>query len=267
MGTVSSSETEMSVTADSRAFWDRQPCNVKHSAAVVGSRRYAVEVAARRYHVEPHIQDAAEFPRWQGKRVLVLGCGIGTDAIRFAQYGAQVTAVDFSSESLAVARKCAAGLVTTADILFIQGDIEHLSAVLMPQAFDLIWVFGVLHHLANPRAAVRELWKYMHFATEVRGMVYARWSWKNLMRHLHLSQPEAQKGCPIVHPYSRRSLRKLLVGLKVITRRAHHFRWKIKAYRQYRYEMAFPWRLLPRVIHRVFDRLLGWHLLFKGSLK
>ena len=55
--------------------------------------------------MEPHIPGFAEFEKWRGKKVLEIGCGIGTDTINFARHGAQVTSVDLSEKSLAVARK------------------------------------------------------------------------------------------------------------------------------------------------------------------
>ena len=67
----------------------------------VGSREYFDEVEARKYLVEPHIPGFADFERWRGKRVLEVGCGIGTDSINFARAGAELTAVDLSPESLA----------------------------------------------------------------------------------------------------------------------------------------------------------------------
>ena len=59
----------------------------------------------RKYFVEPHIPAFAQFERWKGKKVLEVGCGIGTDAINFARAGARVTAVDLSDESLKLAKQ------------------------------------------------------------------------------------------------------------------------------------------------------------------
>ena len=64
-------------------YWNERPCNIRHSHKEVGTRQYFDEVEARKYFVEPHIPRFAEFESWQGKKVLEIGCGIGTDTINF----------------------------------------------------------------------------------------------------------------------------------------------------------------------------------------
>jgi SAM-dependent methyltransferase len=87
-------------------FWDRRPCNSRHSPKPIGSRGYFDDVQTRRYFVEPHISGFADFERWRGKPVLEIGCGIGTDTINFARHGADViTAVNVSERSLELAKR------------------------------------------------------------------------------------------------------------------------------------------------------------------
>src|SRR5947208_7204761 len=109
-----------------RDFWNRRPCNIRHSPREVGTREYFDEVEARKYFVEPHIPGFAEFERWRGKKVLEIGCGIGTDTINFARAGAAVTAVDLSAESLKLANKRADVFGLADRINFIEANAERL---------------------------------------------------------------------------------------------------------------------------------------------
>jgi 2-polyprenyl-3-methyl-5-hydroxy-6-metoxy-1,4-benzoquinol methylase len=108
-------------------FWDRRPCNIRHSPKRVGTREYFDEVEARKYFVEPHIPHFAQFERWKGKRVLEIGCGIGTDTINFARHGAYVTAVELSEKSLEIARQRAEVYGLQNHIRFYLGNAEELT--------------------------------------------------------------------------------------------------------------------------------------------
>ena len=142
-------------------FWNRRPCNIRHSPRPLGTREYFDEVDARRYLVEPHILRFAEFERWRGKRVLEIGCGIGTDTTRFARAGAQVTAVDLSTRSIEIARQ-RMELYGVADrVRFYAGSAEDLARVVPPETYDLIYSFGVIHHTPHPERVLEQIRQYV----------------------------------------------------------------------------------------------------------
>ena len=149
--------------AEVQGYWDARPCNIRHSPKPLGTKAYFDEVEARKYFVEPHIPAFAEFPRWNGRRVLELGCGIGTDTISFARAGAQVTAVDLSAESLSVARQRAETFGLADRIRFYQADGEDLSRQVPVEPYDLVYSIGVVHHTPHPGRAVAELRRYLGF--------------------------------------------------------------------------------------------------------
>jgi 2-polyprenyl-3-methyl-5-hydroxy-6-metoxy-1,4-benzoquinol methylase len=259
-----------------RDYWNRRPCNLRHSPRAVGSREYFDEVEQRKYLVEPHIPRFAEFPRWQGKRVLEIGCGIGTDTINFARHGALVTAVDLTEEALKLARQRAAVFGLEDRIRFYRANAEELSQVVPVEAYDLVYSFGVIHHTPNPGRALDQLRQYLHEEGQLRVMVYHRFAWKSLwvllrsgkgrfwkLDELMARHSEAQTGCPVSYIYSRAQARRLLEehGFEVENLWVDHiFPYRIRDYKEYRYIKSWYFRYLPPLAFRVLERCFGWHV-------
>jgi 2-polyprenyl-3-methyl-5-hydroxy-6-metoxy-1,4-benzoquinol methylase len=260
-----------------REYWDRRPCNIRHSPAPVGTRQYFDEVEQRKYVVEPHIPAFAEFPRWAGKRVLEIGCGIGTDTMNFARAGAKVTAVDLSPRSLQIARQRAEVFGLTDRIQFVEANAERLPDFVEPAPYDLVYSFGVIHHSPRPDVILANVRRHFIAADgTLKVMVYHRRSWKVLgilLREAHgawwrlddaiARNSEAQTGCPITYTYSRRTGAELLAGAGFHVTDVmidHIFPYRVKDYVQYRYEKAIPFRWLPVPAMRTLERRLGWHL-------
>ena len=249
---------------DVKAFWNARPCNIRHSDKPVGSKAYFDEVEARKYFVEPHIPGFAQFDRWRGKRVLEIGCGIGTDAVNFARAGAAYTGVELSAESLAVARQRfeVFGLPGA----LIEGDAETLSAVAPTGSFDLVYSIGVLHHTPQPAKAIAEIRTLIAPTGELRIMLYAKNSWKAAMIDAGLDQPEAQYGCPIATCYDADDVTALLDGFDILSiRQDHIFPYKVDAYKAYRYEREDWFAAMPEAMFRALETTLGWHLLITAK--
>jgi ubiquinone/menaquinone biosynthesis C-methylase UbiE len=244
-----------------QSYWDRRPCNIRHSTREVGTREYFDEVEARKYFVEPHIPDFARFAQWSGKDVLEIGCGLGTDAVNFARAGARYVGVDVSEVSLALARRRfeVFGLPGR----FVVTNAEKLPAEVTDQSFDLIYSFGVIHHTPDPRSIIESVRRVIRPGGELRMMLYARHSWKAIMIEEGFDQPEAQSGCPIALTYSPSQVDELLDGCFAVTdmRQAHIFPYVIEKYVQYDYELQ-PWfKAMPQEMFAALERHLGWHLL------
>jgi SAM-dependent methyltransferase len=243
-------------------YWNRRPCNIRHSPREVGSREYFDEVEQRKYFVEWHIPGFAQFDRWRGKQVLEVGCGLGTDATNFARNGAVYTGLELSQTSLDLARRRFE--VFGLQGRFLQCNAEQLADHVPHQAYDLVYSFGVIHHTPRPDAVIREIRKVIRPDGEFRLMLYARESWKDAMIEGGLDQPEAQNGCPIAFTYSRQEVRDLLEphGFSVLSMEQEHiFPYVIAPYLRYEYELQ-PWfAAMPREMFRVLERRFGWHML------
>lgn len=259
-----------------RQYWDKRPCNLRHSPSPVGTRQYFDEVEARKYFVEPHIPLFAQFDTWKDRKVLEIGCGIGTDTINFARAGALVSAVDLSPASIELAKKRSEIYGLSHRVKFYIADAEKLSQVVPAEPFDLIYAFGVIHHTPNPQSIIHQIRQhYSHPGSLLKFMVYHRYSWKVLWiiitqghgafwnaQDLVARYSEAQSGCPVTYTYSRRGVRQLLNPRFQIDDMyvEHIFPYRIRDYVNYRYVKEWYFRHLPTLAMRWLERILGWHL-------
>lgn len=255
-----------------RGYWDRRPCNVRHSPEPVGTRAYFDQVEARKYLVEPHIPAFADFARWRGKRVLEVGSGIGTDTVSFARAGADLTAVDLSGVSLGLTRRRLALYGLRASL--IQGNAEELT-FLPADHFDLVYSFGVIHHTPHPERAVAAIRRVLEPGGELRLMVYNRWSYKVLgicarglgrgradFDRLLREESEAQHGSPVTFVYSDAEARRLLTGFEIVSLTNDHvFPYVIAHYVQHRYRKRWWFRAMPAPLFALLQARLGWHKL------
>ncbi|MBA4319680.1 MAG: class I SAM-dependent methyltransferase [Flavobacterium sp.] len=257
-----------------KKYWDERPCNIRHSQSKIGTRQYFNEVERRKYFVEPHIPRFAEFEKWRGKKVLEIGCGIGTDTINFARSGAQVTATDISEKSLDLMRQRARVFGLEDKIKFYCGNAEKLSEFVPVEPYDLIYSFGVIHHTPNPGRVIEEIRKYVYSGSVIKIMVYHRYSWKVLwilltygkgafwkLDELIAQNSEAQGGSPVTYTFSIKDIRNLLKEFKIINISIEHiFPYKISDYVHYQYNKVWYFRFLPKSIFRWLEKHFGWHL-------
>jgi SAM-dependent methyltransferase len=264
-----------------KEYWDQRPCNIRHSPAPIGSRQYFDEVEARKYFVEPHIPGFAQFDRWRGKKVLEIGCGIGTDTVNFARSGAQVSTVDLSEKSIELARTRASVFGLQDQIRFYPGNAEELSHFVPVGPYDLIYSFGVIHHTPHPDVVLDQLRQYTRPGTVIKIMVYHRRSYKVAgilltegrgqfwkLPELVAKNSEAQTGCPVTYTYARHEGRQLLErhGFRVREIRVDHiFPYRIPDYIQYRYVKEPYLRWMPHPLFRSLERRFGWHLLLTAE--
>jgi 2-polyprenyl-3-methyl-5-hydroxy-6-metoxy-1,4-benzoquinol methylase len=85
----------------------------------------------------------------QGRLVLDVGAGSGRHSYEAHRLGATVVAVDVG-DAIHVARRN-----LPADVMTVQADAEELP--FKDAAFDLVMAIGVLHHLPDPRQALKSL--------------------------------------------------------------------------------------------------------------
>jgi len=249
-----------------KKFWNDRPCNIKHSNKDIGTKEYFDEVELKKFRAEPHILKFTEFPQWKNKKVLEVGCGLGTVGINFALNGSDYTGVELSKESLEIAKKRFE--VYNQSGKFYLGNAEELSSFVPIETYDLIYSFGVIHHSPHPEKIVSQIKKYMNENSVLKIMLYAKDSWKNYMIDAGLDQPEAQYGCPIANTYTKQDVVELLDGYEVLSiEQDHIFPYQIESYKRGEY-IKQPWfDVMPTEMFETLEKKLGWHLLITAKLK
>jgi len=245
-------------------YWNQQPCNINHSNEPVGTELYFQQVTEKRYRAEPHVLDFAKFHLWRGKRVLEIGCGIGTDAEQFARHGAHYTGIDISSQSIQICQDRFKLLDLSGE--FHEGSVTDKELLSHIGKFDLVYSYGVLHHFPGMREHIKNLHEVLEVDGEFRFMVYARNSWKYAMIQKGLDQFEAQAECPYADAYTKEDIVGLLDGLFNVerVRQDHCFMYNVPEYKQGHFELE-PWfAAMPEVMREAVREYLGWHLLVKA---
>jgi SAM-dependent methyltransferase len=244
-------------TADVREYWNRHIHDLEITKHPVGSPGFFADLD--QYHFEKlhHLQRLVDFDGYRGKRVLDVGCGAGTDLVRFARGGAHVTGVDVASSAIALARQNFAQQNFEADLR--EADGERLP---FPDAsFDFVYAHGVVQYAANDRAVVDECRRVLKPGGEAVFQVYNRLSWLNVLSKL-IKVGLEHEDAPVLRKYSASEFRSLLSGFSDV--RIVEERFPVKSrlhggWKGFLFNTFFvgTFNALPRS----FVRRFGWHLL------
>ncbi len=248
-------------------YWNRQPCNIKFSNKKFLSKNYFMEVKRKKYFVEKHIINFAEFKKYKNKNVLEIGCGIGTDAIEFIRNKANYVGIDYSERSVNILKERIKvfNLEKNRPEVFVD-NAENLKKVKKKNInFDLIYSFGVIHHTPNMKKCFSSIYKIADKNTEIKIMLYAKNSYKNMLLNKTPYRFEAQKGCPVVFTTDYEELKKLInKKFKILEMKQDFiFPYKIREYKKNKYVKINHFKYMPKKIFKTLERNIGEHLLLK----
>ncbi|MEV5976176.1 methyltransferase domain-containing protein [Streptomyces sp. NPDC052114] len=104
-------------------------------------------------------QIAARFPVGQRLRVLDVGMGQGTQALRLARAGHKVTGVEQDAEMIAAARAALADEPEGIQgrVRIVEGDGHQTGVHFLPGSFDVVLCHGVLMYVEEPDALLAGL--------------------------------------------------------------------------------------------------------------
>ncbi|HTR81892.1 MAG TPA: class I SAM-dependent methyltransferase [Bacteroidota bacterium] len=151
-----------------REYWNAHPCGTQFTHLEWGSKEFFDEVERFRYETQPFMNTIVGFDRFPGKKLLEIGCGLGTDLLQFAKGGAVVTGVDLTPQSIELVEKRfdLEGLPVDARV----SDAEHLP--FNDGSFDVVYSFGVLHHTPNTQKAIDEVYRVLKPGGKIIIMLY-----------------------------------------------------------------------------------------------
>ena len=193
-------DTDSELKERVRAFWQAHPCGTKFSDAEIGTREFFARIEAHRYAKEWHIPEAADFAGARGLRVLEIGCGLGTDGVRFAKAGADYTGVDLTDAAIELARK-------RFELSGLRGELRVSDAENLDfadESFDLVYSHGVLHHTPDIARAVSEIHRVLKPGGRAIVMLYHRDSYNyrvgiRILRRAGARLLKSESGLKLVH--------------------------------------------------------------------
>lgn len=228
---------------------------LRHSAGRPGhrelepfSRAWFEELEAKRY--APHgvwLRRVLEFTRHPHQSLLMLGPGVGTDALQYQRHGTQVTVCVTPSDSPELVRR-------NFELRGLSVPIVHAGPDLtLPfdrGAFDLAYLNLLYAPPADPARVAAELYRVLKPGGKAFALVPARYDagfWQNVLLPLRrwYRPPTYLTAAP---QHSARSLRRLFGQFAEHRVAKRHLR---------RSELPHLWRLLPvSVLERVIGRVL-----------
>jgi SAM-dependent methyltransferase len=231
----------MSTLQQIGAWWSRHPMTYgsDHGQAVyedgaytVGSPEFFGRLDQELYqwnaplHTDVPFGRIFPYQRYQGRRVLEIGCGLGAMTALWAKHGAQVSAVDLSPKAVELTQARLAQQE-------LPGSVSIANAQELPfpdGAFAYVYSWGVLHHAPRLDRSIAELMRVLEPGGEYGVMLYNRNSllYRYLIQYVegflhdearHLSplglasrysDGARAEGNPHTWPVTRRELRQLL---------------------------------------------------------
>ncbi len=211
------------------------------------------------YHFEKlhHLPRLVPFDQFRGRRVLEIGCGAGTDLVRFARHGARVTGVDLAPSSIALAAKNFALEKLPAQLAVADGEALPFGE----RSFDLVYAHGVVQYTTDDRALVRECRRVLRPGGMAVFQVYNRISWLNALSRVTKVDLE-HVDAPVLKKYSIAEFRDLLKDFSRVRIVPERFPVKTRLHGGLKgtiYNTFFVglFNAMPRSLTRRF----GWHLL------
>jgi ubiquinone/menaquinone biosynthesis C-methylase UbiE len=239
-------------------YWNERIHDLEMTSHPVGSREFFDDLDEYRFDKLHYLPQLVDFGAYRGRRLLEVGCGIGTDLVRFARGGALVTGVDLSTTAIALAAKnFELHDLTPQELRVANGQALPYAA----DSFDVVYGHGVLQYTADAPQMIRECHRVLAPGGEAIFMVYNRVSWLNALSKLMKVQLE-HEDAPVLKKYSIAEFRELLSPFREVRIVPERFPVKSRLHKGWK-GVAFNTGFVGtfNALPRAWVRPLGWHLM------
>ncbi len=241
-----------------RTYWNSRIHDLEMTDKPPGSRAFFEELDDYRFDKLAYLPKVIDFGGFAGRRLLEIGCGIGTDLVRFARGGAQVWGVDLSETAVRLARRNLEVNGFPPD-RFAVADGSRLP--MADASMDVVYAHGVLQYSADPAGIIGETRRVLRPGGTAVFMVYNRVSWLMAMSRV-TKVPLEHEDAPGLRMYSIAEFESMLGGFSRVeiiperfpVRSRLHHGWKGTLFNTF---FVGAFNLVPRPLVRRF----GWHLM------
>jgi ubiquinone/menaquinone biosynthesis C-methylase UbiE len=239
-------------------YWNTRIHDLEMTDKPVGSLEFFDDLDEYRFDKLRYLPQLVNFDGVRGQTLLEVGCGIGTDLVRFARGGALVTGVDLSQTAIDMA----------AQNFSLHGlkpvELRVANGEALPYAdntFDHVYGHGVIQYTADPAQLIRECHRVLKPGGTGIFMVYNRVSWLNALSKVMKVALE-HEDAPCLRKFSIGEFRTLLAPFPDVRIVPERFPVKSRlhgGWKGWAFNTCFvgTFNALPRS----WVRPLGWHLM------
>ena len=239
-------------------YWNARIHDLEMTRHPVGTKAFFDDLEEYRFDKLHYLPVLVDFNGFVGERLLEVGCGIGTDLVRFARGGAHVTGIDLSQTAIDLAaRNFALQKLAPDELRVANGEaLPYADA-----SFDHVYGHGVVQYTSDPAQLVRECHRVLKPGGTAIFMVYNRVSWLNALSKV-MKVPLEHGDAPVLCKYSIPEFRALLSPFSEVRIVPERFPVKSRLHGGWKglvFNTCFvgSFNALPRAWVRRF----GWHLM------
>lgn len=162
-------------------FWNKASCGTEYTVHQKFSKSYFEDIEQLRYSIEPEIFSFAQFTRFNGKKLLEVGVGAGTDFLQWVRAGTQAYGIDLTQEAVDNVNH----RLKLFDVAAQEIRVADAESLPYPDNFfDIVYSWGVIHHSPDTIQCFEEIIRVAQPQGCIKIMVYNRHSLFAFYRYL-----------------------------------------------------------------------------------